>query len=220
MCYAKCVNSCENSEAYCDNPQEDSGLCLLRPLDKPVNISSISNNETIIPACSSSFTTASCPVYVVPQNITIPSITKALFALRDPTESGSAIVNPALLPAASLIKPPFNVNQVAQIAATEALKDKKFINKSIKHNEISANKIKKFLENFNIFSNKITTNFLLLNFDKCKFSANYVFKKLQLKRIILRSTKDGYNIQNKLRLTIGSNKENVKFIKAIKNIFN
>ena len=125
-----------------------------------------------------------------------------------------------IINAMNTIKPPFNVNQVAQIAATEALKDKKFINKSIKHNEISANKIKKFLENFNIFSNKITTNFLLLNFDKCKFSANYVFKKLQLKRIILRSTKDGYNIQNKLRLTIGSNKENVKFIKAIKNIFN
>jgi histidinol-phosphate aminotransferase len=125
-----------------------------------------------------------------------------------------------IINAMNTIKPPFNVNQVAQIAATEALKDKKFINKSIKHNEISANKIKKFLENFNIFSNKITTNFLLLNFDKCKFSANYVFKKLQLKRIILRSTKDGYNIKNKLRLTIGSNKENVKFIKAIKNIFN
>ena len=125
-----------------------------------------------------------------------------------------------IINAMNTIKPPFNVNQVAQIAATEALKDKKFINKSIKHNEISANKIKKFLENFNIFSNKITTNFLLLNFDKCKFSANYVFKKLQLKRIILRSTKDGYNIKNKLRLTIGSNKENAKFIKAIKSIFN
>ena len=125
-----------------------------------------------------------------------------------------------IINAMNTIKPPFNVNQVAQIAATEALKDKKFINKSIKHNEISANKIKKFLENFNIFSNKITTNFLLLNFDKCKFSANYVFKKLQLKRIILRSTKDGYNIKNKLRLTIGSKKENIKFIKAIKNIFN
>ena len=41
-----------------------------------------------------------------------------------------------------------------------------------------------------------------------------------LKKIILRSTKDGYNIKNKLRLTIGSNKENAKFIKAIKSIFN
>ena len=125
-----------------------------------------------------------------------------------------------IINAMNIIKPPFNVNQLAQIAATEALKDKKFINKSIDHNIISANKIKKFLENFNIFSNKVTANFLLLDFDKCKFSANYVFKMLQLKKIILRSTEEGYKIKNKLRLTIGSNKENTKFIKAIKSIFN
>jgi histidinol-phosphate aminotransferase len=125
-----------------------------------------------------------------------------------------------IINAMNKIKPPFNVNQLAQVAATEALKDKNFINKSITHNTIAAKKLKKFLENFNIFSNKVTANFLLLNFDKCKYSANYVFKMLQLKNIILRSTKDGYNIKNKLRLTIGSNKENAKFVKAIKSIFN
>ena len=125
-----------------------------------------------------------------------------------------------IINAMNTIKPPFNVNQLAQIAAVEALRDKNFINKSIIHNLISGNKIKKFLENFNIFSNEVTTNFLLLNFDKCKFSANYVFKMLQTKKIILRTTEDGYNIKNKLRLTIGSNKENAKFIKAIKSIFN
>jgi histidinol-phosphate aminotransferase len=125
-----------------------------------------------------------------------------------------------IINAMNTIKPPFNVNQFAQIAATEALKDKSFINKSIRHNIISANKIKKFLEKFNIFSNKVTANFLLLNFDKCKFTANHVFKMLESKKIILRSTEDGYNIKNKLRLTIGSNKENIKFIKAIKSIFN
>jgi histidinol-phosphate aminotransferase len=124
-----------------------------------------------------------------------------------------------IINAMNTIKPPFNVNQLAQIAAIEALKDKKFINKSVNHNISSANKIKKYLENFDIFSNKVTANFLLLNFDRCKFSANYVFKMLQSKNIILRSTKDGYNIKNKLRLTIGSNKENEKFIKAIKSIF-
>jgi histidinol-phosphate aminotransferase len=95
-----------------------------------------------------------------------------------------------IINAMNIIKPPFNVNQLAQIAATEALKDKKFINKSVIHNIISANKIKKFLEKHSIFSNEVTANFLLLNFDKCKFSANYVFKMLQLKIIILRSTKD------------------------------
>jgi len=125
-----------------------------------------------------------------------------------------------IIKALNVIKPPFNVNQLAQIAATEALKDKKFINQSVKHNILETNKIKSILEKLNIFSNKVTANFLLLNFDKCKFSANYVFNKLQSKGIILRSTEDGYNIKNKLRLTIGSKKENAIFTKAIKVIFN
>jgi len=125
-----------------------------------------------------------------------------------------------IINAMNIIKPPFNVNQMAQIAATEALKDKKFINQSVKHNITEANKVKNILEKLSIFSNEVTANFLLLNFDKCKLSANYVFHKLQSKGIILRSTEDGYNIKNKLRLTIGSKKENIKFINTIKSIFN
>ena len=46
-----------------------------------------------------------------------------------------------IINAMNTIKPPFNVNQLAQNAAIEALKDKNFINKSINHNIISANKI-------------------------------------------------------------------------------
>ena len=125
-----------------------------------------------------------------------------------------------IINAMNLIKPPFNVNQLGQIAATEALKDKKFISRSVNHNIVTANKVKKFLERFNIFSNQVTANFLLLNFDKCKFTAKYIFKKLQSKGIILRSTEEGYNIKNKLRLTIGTKVENRKFMKEISNIFN
>jgi histidinol-phosphate aminotransferase len=125
-----------------------------------------------------------------------------------------------IIKAMNIIKPPFNVNQLAQIAATEALKDRKFINQSVIHNITEAKKVKNILEKLNIFSNEVTANFLLLNFDKCKFSANHVFNKLQSKGIILRSMKDGYNIKNKLRLTIGSKKENAIFVKAIRVIFN
>ena len=125
-----------------------------------------------------------------------------------------------IINAMNVIKPPFNVNQVAQNAATEALKDRNFINQSVKHNITEANKIKNILERLDIFSNEVSANFLLLNFDKCKFSANYVFNKLQSKGIILRSTEEGYNIKNKLRLTIASKKENKKFIAGIKKIFN
>ena len=44
------------------------------------------------------------------------------------------------------IKPPFNINKIAEMAAVEALKDKSFILKSVKHNLKWAYKIKKNLE--------------------------------------------------------------------------
>ena len=116
------------------------------------------------------------------------------------------------------IKPPFNVNKIAQLSAIESLKDSKFIKKSVKHNLNWSKKIKKFLENKNINTNKISANFFLLDFDNCKRSAKYVSKKLEKKRIILRSMKS-YKMKNKLRMTIGSSIENKKFIKEINNIF-
>ena len=120
----------------------------------------------------------------------------------------------------NVIKPPFNVNGIGQLAAAESLKDKKFISKSIKHNLFYANKLKKFLEIYNISTNKISANFLFLNFDRSKISAKYLYEKLKQKGIILRSTVDGYGIKNKLRLTIGSNEENLKFMNAVKGILN
>ena len=48
------------------------------------------------------------------------------------------------------IKPPFNVNKVAQLCAIESLMDTSFINKSVKHNKIWSKKLKQNLEKFNI----------------------------------------------------------------------
>lgn len=123
-----------------------------------------------------------------------------------------------IVDALNVIKPPFNVNGIAQLAATESLKDKAFINKSIRHNLLYSEKIKKFLETYNIFSNSVSANFLLLNFEKCRYSAKFLYEKLKNKGIILRSTEDGYHIKNKLRLTIGSKKENLKFMSVIKQV--
>jgi histidinol-phosphate aminotransferase len=124
-----------------------------------------------------------------------------------------------IIDALNIIKPPFNVNEVAQKAAVESLKDSKFVSRSIKHNIFYATKLKDFLNNYDISSNEVSANFLLLNFAKCKFRAKYFYKKLKMKGIILRSTENGYKIKNMLRLTIGSKKENLKFMKVTKNIF-
>ena len=125
-----------------------------------------------------------------------------------------------IIDALNIIKPPFNVNEVAQKAALESLKDIKFISSSIKHNIIYATKLKKFLDKYNINSNEVSANFLLLDFAKCKFKAKYFYKKLKTKGIILRSTEDGYKIKNMLRLTIGSKTDCLKFIRAVESIFN
>jgi len=123
-----------------------------------------------------------------------------------------------IINALNLIKPPFNVNKIAQLCAIESLKDSKFITKSVKHNLFWSNKIKNILEKFNIYCNKASANFLLLNFDKCKLTANNVEKKLLKKSFILRETKT-YGIKNCLRLTIGNNLENKLFLKSIEKIF-
>ncbi len=125
-----------------------------------------------------------------------------------------------IIDALNIIKPPFNINEVAQKAAIESLKDRRFILRSIKHNIFYATKLKIFLNKYGISSNKISANFLLLDFLKCKFKAKQFYNKLKMKGIILRSTEDGYKIKNMLRLTIGSRKENLKFMKEVKGIFN
>ena len=101
----------------------------------------------------------------------------------------------------------------------ESLKDSKFISRSIKHNIFYATKLKFFLHKYDIYSNEVSANFLLLDFAKCKIKAKYFYEKLKMKGIILRSTENGYKIKNMLRLTIGSQKENLKFMKVTKNIF-
>tara|TARA_A100001035_G_scaffold248837_1_gene219163 strand:+ start:52 stop:1125 length:1074 start_codon:yes stop_codon:yes gene_type:complete len=116
------------------------------------------------------------------------------------------------------IKPPFNVTKIGELAALESLKDKNFINKSIKHNKKWAEILKTNFEKFNINTNTVTANFLFLSFDKCRFSSEFFKKKLEEKGIIVRSL-EVYGIKNKLRVTIGNSKENKFLIKTLKSIF-
>ena len=74
-----------------------------------------------------------------------------------------------------------------------------------------------FFKKNKIISNKPSANFFLLRFNNQKFSANYFFKKLIKKGIILRPM-NTYGIPNGLRITIGDKKSNITFIKEIKKI--
>ena len=124
-----------------------------------------------------------------------------------------------IIDAMNAIKPPFNTNTAAHIAAITVLNDKNFIKKSIKHNFLWAKKLKKIFNKFNIITNDVSANFLLLNFNKCKYSANYVKTRLENNGIIVRGMQS-YKIKNALRLTIGNSTANNKIIKILNKIFN
>ena len=115
------------------------------------------------------------------------------------------------------IKPPFNVNMAALAAAEEALKDKYWTNKAIKHNTKWSKKIFSVLKDCEIMSNEPSANFFLINFNGKKISSDQVFKRLANKKLILRKMTQ-YKIPNSLRLTIGNKEANEKFIKLFKNI--
>ena len=122
-----------------------------------------------------------------------------------------------LIYALNQIKPPFNINRAALFAAAKSIRDVKWLNKEIKH----VNKWTKiFYKNFKdlgIETNASYGNFLLVNFNKIRESSKKIFLKLAKNGILVRKM-DVYKIKNSLRITIGNNLENKKFIKIIRKI--
>ena len=117
------------------------------------------------------------------------------------------------------IKPPFNVSRPALFAASVALKDTSWLNKEIDHIRKWSKDLYNLFKKLNIHTNKSSVNFLLINFDKVKKTSKQVFFALAKKGILLRQM-DVYSIKNSLRVTIGSNKENLKLIAELKKILN
>jgi len=115
------------------------------------------------------------------------------------------------------IKPPFNVNRSAISAGKTSLMDKKWIKKSVKYNDYWKQHMYDFFRKNKIITNKPSANFFLLRFNNQKFSANYFFKKLIKKGIILRPM-NTYGIFNALRITIGNKRSNMIFLREMKKI--
>ncbi len=122
-----------------------------------------------------------------------------------------------LIYALNKVKPPFNINRSALFAAAESIRDVKWLNKEIKH----VNKwIKIFYKNFKglgIETNFSYGNFLLVNFNKIRGNAKRIFLRLAKNGILVRKM-DIYNIKNSLRITIGNNSENKKFMNTLRKM--
>ena len=118
-----------------------------------------------------------------------------------------------------IIKPPFNVSRPALFTAAVAIKDTVWLTKEIRHVRKWSKKFYDLFKKLNIHTNKTSVNFALINFDRVKKSSKQVFYALAKTGILLRQM-DVYSIKNSLRVTVGSNKENLKLIVELKKILN
>ena len=114
-------------------------------------------------------------------------------------------------------KKPFNVSRLSCIAAQESLKNKKWINESIKNNSVNKTLTCKQLNNKSFKIIDTEANFILLKFKNSLITQEFV-DFLHLNKITVRSL-SSYGLNNFVRMTIGTKTDMKKAI-LVANKFN
>ena len=129
---------------------------------------------------------------------------------------GYGIANEEIIDYLNRVRPPFNVNSVAQAAALAALDDDEHIEKSVESNKRGKEFLYREFERLGIKYVKTYSNFILFDVGE---DADSVYNKLLKKGIIVRSM-SGYGYRTMLRVTIGTMDENEMFIGGLREVLN
>jgi len=127
---------------------------------------------------------------------------------------GYAVAKPELVSAMEKARQPFNVNSLAQVAAVATLDDKKFLEKTRKVVSEGKNYLYDKFKKIGVAFVPSVANFILVDAGRDGVS---VFKDLLKRGVIVRDMKQ-YGLKNFIRVTIGTKKENRKFVKALRKI--
>ena len=115
------------------------------------------------------------------------------------------------------VRGPFSVNLAAILAGTAAINDIGFQNKSIEHNIKWMSWLEKELKKLNLSFQTSVTNFLLIKFsNETQFNAQSAEKFLASRGILVRGM-SVYNLPSYLRVSLGTEEENMTLIKELKS---
>ena len=110
------------------------------------------------------------------------------------------------------VRGPFSVNAAAIMAGVAALEDLEFQKKSVQHNLKWMSWLETELKSLNLDFKSSITNFLLIKFPiEHNYSAEKAESFLASKGILVRGMKV-YGLSNYLRVSIGTEEENIKFV--------
>lgn len=128
---------------------------------------------------------------------------------------GYGIGHPGLISQLHKVRPPFNVNSPAQIAATAALGDPGHVQRCSKLNKIERERIENRMRGMGIIVIPSAGNFLMIRVPGV--SGPECFKKLARSGVVVRDLVP-YKLLDHVRITVGTRKENDRLLKALKNI--
>ncbi len=127
---------------------------------------------------------------------------------------GYGIMHPNIASYIERIRQPFNVNTLAQKAAIAALNDTSHLEKTLQLTWEGINYLSKQLKKLGCKVYPTNTNFLLIDIS---LDAQTVYEEMLKKGVIIRSM-SSYGFTNFIRVTIGTEDENKKFISCFKDV--
>jgi histidinol-phosphate aminotransferase len=112
------------------------------------------------------------------------------------------------------VRQPFNVNSLAQAAATAALDDEKFVSRTLRLVKEGLSYLYKQLQDMDLETVPTETNFFLI---KMPVAARKVYELMLREGVIIRSM-DSYDLEQYIRVNVGLPEENERFITALKKV--
>lgn len=127
---------------------------------------------------------------------------------------GYGVSHPEIIKCLDSVREPFNVSSVAQVGAIAAVKDKKFLAKTKRVTQQGRRFLYTEFKKLGLRYVPSVTNFVLFETGK---DAPDVCKRLLKKGVIVRNMK-AWALDSFIRVTVGTEKENRRFIKELKKI--
>jgi histidinol-phosphate aminotransferase len=123
---------------------------------------------------------------------------------------GFGLMHPHVADLLNRVRQPFNVNSLALAAATAALGDARFVAESVKMNRAGMATLERSFKKLGLEHIPSCANFISFKVPR----ARAVYEKLLRRGVIVRPV-DGYGMPDHLRVTIGTPKENRRFLEAL-----
>ncbi|MEE4302851.1 MAG: histidinol-phosphate transaminase [Wenzhouxiangella sp.] len=127
---------------------------------------------------------------------------------------GYALSNPGIADMLNRVRPAFNVNAPALAAARAALDDHEFIDETRRVNSEGMRQLSEGFEKLGLTVVPSAANFLLVGFNRPGAELNEAL----LKRGVIVRPVGNYGLDNYLRITIGTRKQNERLLAALSEI--